>query len=94
MQPGIIREIFTMHAQEDSSQWTFLVVHPYLLHNDDCGVFARWTDFGASIQSCEYSPNIDVVPITTRKICHAIRRRWGRDTQVLKALSRVSIPFS
>lgn len=89
VQPGIIREIFTTHAQ-DGMQWTFLAVHPYLSYVDEHEVFSKWTDFGASIWSSEHSSSIDIVPIATRRICHAIRRRWKGDLQVLKGLSRVS----
>ena len=95
LQPGMIREIFTIHSQNGLSQWTFLAVHPYISHAHliDNQVFTRWTDFGASLFSTEHDPYIHIVP-TSRRIFHAIRRRWNGASQVLKSLDRVSTSYS
>ena len=91
LQPGIIREIFTIHSQDGLSHWTFLAVHPYLSHTHliDNQLFTQWTDFGASLYSTEHDPYIHIVP-TSRRIFHAIQRRWNGTSQVLKSLDRVS----
>ena len=91
LQPGIIREIFTIYSEDGLSQWTFIATHPFIprAHSVDSPLFSEWSDFGASLFSTDYSSHVHIVP-STRQIFHAIRRRWCDDFQVLKSLDRVS----
>lgn len=91
IQPGLIRAIFTMYSRDGSSQWTFFAIHPYLPSLDTYLIFAPFIDFGVSLWSTEYAPRVEIVPIATRTINHAVRRKWCDGIQVLKSLSRVSV---
>lgn len=91
LQPGIIREVFTIYSEDRLSQWTFIAAHPFIphIHAVDSPLFSEWNDFGATLFSTDYRPHVHIVP-TTRQIVHAIRRRWSEGLQVLKSLDRVS----
>ena len=88
MQPGIIRELFTMYSPNGQA-WPFLAIHAYLPSEvPGVNIFTDWPDFGASLFSTNYSPNIDIIP-TSRPVFHAIRRVLQEGSQVLKSLERV-----
>ena len=91
LQPGIVREIFTIYSQDGLSQWTFIAAHPFppCTNSVDNPLFSEWSDFGASLFSNDYSSQVHIIP-STRQIVHAIRRRWYDGSQVLKSLDRVS----
>lgn len=87
--PGVIEHMFSVGQDHDRAY--YIAIRCYLptpAEYED--PFQEYSDFGAQIWSCAYTSQLDIVPVCTGRICHAISMDWGTSEVVLKPMNRVS----
>jgi hypothetical protein len=87
--PGVIEYIFST-GEEDQQKYYFALRRNIPLVAEHQDPFQLYGDFGAELWSSTHSQHLDIVPVSTSRICHSISMKWGETDVVLKPLNRVS----
>lgn len=87
--PGVIEYIFST-GEEDQQKYYFALRRNVPLAAEHQDPFQLYGDFGAELWSSAHSQHLDIVPVSTSRICHSISMKWGETDVALKPLNRVS----
>ncbi|KAG1764322.1 hypothetical protein EDD22DRAFT_845936 [Suillus occidentalis] len=86
--PGVIEHMFSVGQDHDRAYYVAIRCYlPTPAEYED--PFQEYSDFGAQIWSCVYTSQLDIVPVCTSRLCHAILMDWGASEVVLKPMNQI-----
>lgn len=87
--PGVIEHIFSI--EKDENRIYYVAVRRNLpAPTGQVDLFLAYRDFSTQLWNCTYDKQLDIVPVSGSRICHAISMPWGTSVLVLKPMNRVS----